>query len=83
MGQTGLKRCMNLERLVSSASAEPLVRGRPLSPNKRVLAHKHTSIHPADAQTNEGAVEDSELKSILEDAAAKGIYFTIVGIGLE
>ncbi|KAL6768382.1 CGL127B [Auxenochlorella protothecoides x Auxenochlorella symbiontica] len=36
-----------------------------------------------DAQTNEGAVEDSELKSILEDAAAKGIYFTIVGIGLD
>ncbi|KAL6767183.1 CGL127B [Auxenochlorella protothecoides x Auxenochlorella symbiontica] len=36
-----------------------------------------------DAQTNEGAVEDLELKSILEDAAAKGIYFTIVGIGLD
>jgi hypothetical protein len=38
---------------------------------------------PADAQTNEGDVSDEDLKKILGDAAAKGIYFTIVGIGLE
>lgn len=37
----------------------------------------------ADAETNQGMVSDDELKKLLGDAASKGIFFTIVGIGLE